>query len=68
MHRKWKIVVLAASVFALSAARIFAARVEVGDKAPAWSGIPGTDDKNTAWWTTRPLRPLCLSSLATIAP
>jgi peroxiredoxin len=45
MSGKWKTVVLAASVFALSAARIFAAGVEVGDKAPAWSGIPGTDDK-----------------------
>ena len=45
MSGKWKTVVLAASVFALSAVRIFAAGVEIGDKAPAWSGIPGIDDK-----------------------
>lgn len=45
MSGKWKIVVLAAIVFALSAARSLVASVEVGDKAPNWSGIPGTDDK-----------------------
>ena len=45
MSGMWRIVVIAASVSHCRAARIFAAGVEVGDKAPSWSGIPGTDDK-----------------------
>ncbi len=45
MPKKWKIAVLVAGVFALLASRGLAASFKVGDRAPDWSAIPGSDDK-----------------------
>jgi len=45
MTGTWKIAVLVTGVVALLVSRGVAASFKVGDEAPIWSGIPGTDDK-----------------------
>jgi len=48
MNRKWMLTLLLALVAALAASRCYAAKLSIGDPAPDWSGIIGTDDKQHA--------------------
>ena len=47
MTRKWKLAVAVAAVVILSATSgSYAAKLQIGDPAPDWSGIVGVDDKD----------------------
>ena len=45
MKRKWMVTVVVAALAALAATGSFAAKLEIGDAGPDFSGIIGTDDK-----------------------